>query len=692
MPFGIENGVACFQRTINEFIEKEGLLDTYAYLDNVTICGKTQEEHDLNLEKFLKSAKNINLTYNHDKCSFSQDKICILGYLIEEGKLKPDPSRLQPMKEMPPPHDAKSMKRIIGLFSYYSKWIPNFSDKIASLTKNTKYPLDHQCVNDFNQLKQDIANAVTDYVDENVPFEVETDASDIAIAAVLNQNGRPVAFFSRLLQKSELKHPSIEKEACTIIEAVRHWKHYLTGRRFKLITDQQPVSYIFEKQHKSKIKNDKIYRWKIELSCYNYDIVYREGKLNIPADTFSRIHCSAINTNNLIQLHQSLCHPGVTRFYAFIKNRNLPFSIDDVKRITNQCKLCCECKPRYYKPLKSNLIKATQPLERLNLDFKGPLPSETNNKYFLTIIDEYSRFPFAIPCPDISAQTVIKCLSQVFSIFGLPSYIHSDRGSAFIGKELKQYLLEKGIATSHTTAYNPEGNGQAEKYNGTIMKSIEIATRQHNLPIKAWEKVLPDVLHSIRSLVNTKTMETPHERMFKHLRKTASGCTLPSWLSHPGPILMKRHLRNNKYEPLVDEVQLIDANPQYAHIKYPDGRETTVSLRHLAPTSSAPIIDQTNDIEPSPENAFNNIKPSPENAFNKPSYPYKLLTPEKYGLTNTNPENFPNQPPLYQPPPAENLVNDACPINPLLLITPGKDTRRSSRAIRRPLRLIEEDT
>ncbi|XP_065683116.1 uncharacterized protein LOC136096010 [Hydra vulgaris] len=144
---------------------------------------------------------------------------------------------------------------------------------------------------------------------------------------------------------------------------------------------------------------------------------------------------------------------------------------------------------------------------------------------------------------------------------------------------------------------------------------------------------------------------------------------------------MKRHLRNNKYEPLVDEVQLIDANPQYAHIKYPDGRETTVSLRHLAPTSSAPIIDQTNDIEP-----------SPENAFNKPSYPYKPLTPEKYGLTNTNPENFPNQPPLYQPPPAENLVNDACPINPLLLITPGKDTRRSSRAIRRPLRLIEEDT
>ena len=115
----------------------------------MTICGKTQEEHDNNLEKFLKSAENINLTYNHDKCRFSQNKICILGYLVEEGKLKPDPSHLQPMKEMPAPHDTKSMNCIIGLFSYYPKWIPNFSDKIASLTKNTKYSLDYTTRHEF---------------------------------------------------------------------------------------------------------------------------------------------------------------------------------------------------------------------------------------------------------------------------------------------------------------------------------------------------------------------------------------------------------------------------------------------------------------------------------------------------------------------------------------------------------------
>ena len=650
MPFGITNGVSCFQRTMNEFIEDEELSDTFAYLDNITICGRTQKEHDDNLEKFLQSARKMNLTYNEDKCIFSVNKLCILGYVIENGTIKPDPNRLQPMRDMPPPHDAKSMKRIIGLFSYYSKWIPKFSDKIASLTKNTKYPLDKQCLLDFNQLKMDIENSVIDSIDESAPFEIETDASDIALAAVLNQNGRPVAFFSRTLQTSELKHPSIEKEACAIIEAVRYWKHYLTGHHFKLITDQQPVSYIFEKQHKSKIKNDKIYRWKIELSCYSYDIVYREGKLNIPADTFSRVYCSMINTDTLTQLHQSLCHPGVTRMYAFVKNRNLPFSVDDVRQMIKLCKICCECKPRYHKPVKSHLIKATQPFERLNLDFKGPLPSDSRNKYFLTIVDEYSRFPFAIPCPDVSTQTVINCLSQIFSIFGLPSYVHSDRGSSFISKELKQYLREKGVAASQTTAYNPQCNGQTERYNGIIMKSIELATRQHKLPIKLWEKVLPDVLHSIRSLICTATMETPHERMFSHQRRTTTGCAVPTWLNQPGPVLLKRHVRNNKYEPVVDEVQLLEANPQYAHIRYPNGRETTVSIRHLAPTGLAPIDSmQPTSGEP------------PLSSLDEPP--------------STSPDKSYSDTPLTDPTIAE---------------VPEIPVRRSLRVSRQPVRLIEE--
>ena len=77
-------------------------------------------------------------------------------------------------------------------------------------------------------------------------------------------------------------------------------------------------------------------------------------------------------------------------------------------------------------------------MERLSVDFKGPLPGK--NKYVLFIVDEFSRFPFAFPCKDMSSATVISCLSTLFNIFGFPLYVHSDRGSSFISRELKQYL------------------------------------------------------------------------------------------------------------------------------------------------------------------------------------------------------------------------------------------------------------
>ena len=139
------------------------------------------------------------------------------------------------------------MKRVIGIFAYYSKWIKGFSDKIAPLVKNTDYPVSEECQRYFELLKSDIENSVVTAVDEEQPFELETDASDIAIAAVLNQNGRPVAFFSRTLQQTERKHSSVEKEACAIVEAIRNWRHYLTGRHFKLITDQEGLPFVFQK-------------------------------------------------------------------------------------------------------------------------------------------------------------------------------------------------------------------------------------------------------------------------------------------------------------------------------------------------------------------------------------------------------------------------------------------------------------
>ena len=176
------------------------------------------------------------------------------------------------------------------------------------------------------------------------------------------------------------------------------------------------------------------------------------------------------------------------------------------------------------------------------------------------------------PCSDISTSTVIKCLTTLFLLFGMPAYVHSDRGASFMSHELQAFLRGKGVATSRTTSYNPAGNGQVERYNGIVWKAVEMSLKSKNLHTKYWQVVLPDVLHSIRSLLCTATNE--------------------NWMTEPGTVLLKRHDRPNKADPLVDEVKLLQANSHYAFVRYPDGRETTVSTKHLAPKPTSTPQDQ----------------------------------------------------------------------------------------------------
>ena len=158
-----------------------------------------------------------------------------------------------------------------------------------------------------------------------------------------------------------------------------------------------------------------------------------------------------------------------------MKARNLPYSLEQVKSVTKSCPSCQYLKPKFLPKDNGTLIKAILPFQRINIDFKGPLPpSPRGNKYLLTIIDEYSRFPFAFPCKDMTSKTIIHCLSQLFSIFGMPDMIHSDRATDFLSEELRKYLREKGIATSKTSRYHPQGNGQVEKLNGTLWKAIQV--------------------------------------------------------------------------------------------------------------------------------------------------------------------------------------------------------------------------
>ena len=602
VPFGLTNAVPAFQRVIDDIIKNNKCDGTVAYLDNITVGGKDQEEHDRNLSKFLAVAKSSNLTLNENKCVYSTDTVDLLGYRICKGVIRPDPERAEALLQIPAPVNAKQLQRVVGLFAYYAQWISHYSDKIKPLINSSSFPLQGEALSSFLLLKKELGAVSLGVIDESIPFVVETDASEIAVSATLNQNNRPVAFFSRSLNKSELRHSSVEKEATAVIEAIRKWSHFLSGRKFQLITDQKSVSFMFNCNSHGKVKNAKILRWRLELQQFDYDIVYRAGKLNTAPDALSRTFCSAVQDNTLEEIHEALCHPGVTRFYHYIKTKNLPYSVEDVRKVIGKCHVCAKEKPNFYRPPAVPLIKATQPMERLSVDFKGPLPSVTKNRYIFTVVDEYSRFPFVFPCANPDASSAVSCLMQLFSIFGACNYVHSDNASCFKSyDEFVSQMHQLGVATSNSSVYNPASNGQCERYNGIVWKNVKLAVASKGLKITQWESVLPQVLHSVRSLLCTSTNATPHERFFGFPRRSALGVSLPTWLSKSGPVLLKRHVRRSKHDPLVDQVELIHATPSYAKVRFPSGREATVSLRDVAPVprceSDVDTADELNNCQ-----------------------------------------------------------------------------------------------
>ena len=95
--------------------------------------------------------------------------------------------------------------------------------------------------------------------------------------------------------------------------------------------------------------------------------------------------------------------------------------------------------------------------------------------------------------------------------------------------------------------------------------------------MECWESVLPDVLHSIRSLLSTVANTTPHKRFFNFPRNSTKGNSLASWMS-PGPVLLCEFVHSSKHDKLVEEVELTHANPTYDHIRHRDGCKSTVSV------------------------------------------------------------------------------------------------------------------
>ena len=182
LRFGMTNGVPCFQRTMENIVKEEGLLGTFPYMDHVTIAGIDQEDHNKNDIAFRNMIKRQNITLNESKSITSVPVIDILWYQVGYNSNQPDPERLRPLQEYPPPSNPASLHRALGMFAYYAKWILQFLDKIRPLAECVLFPLSESVLASFWSLKEELSKVTPSVNNEDVPFVVECDASDVAIS------------------------------------------------------------------------------------------------------------------------------------------------------------------------------------------------------------------------------------------------------------------------------------------------------------------------------------------------------------------------------------------------------------------------------------------------------------------------------------------------------------------------------
>ncbi len=304
MPFGLKGAPATFQRLMNTVLSGLNGLKCFIYLDDIVIYANNLTEHNHRLTEAFQRFRQHNLKLQPSKCSFLRKECLYLGHIITENGIKPDPAKVDCVSGFPQPKNAKDIKSFLGLVGYYRKFIQDFA-KIAKpltklLKKDEKFLWNNECGISFETLKKSIISPpVLQYPDFSKEFIITTDASNYAIGAILSQgkinSDRPIAFASRTLNKAERNYSTTEKELAAIVWAVKHFRPYVFGTKFKIVTDHKPLLYVFN----IKDPGSRLTRFRLKLEEYNFEVIYKAGKKNINADALSRIvnTVNTINTN-----------------------------------------------------------------------------------------------------------------------------------------------------------------------------------------------------------------------------------------------------------------------------------------------------------------------------------------------------------------------------------------------------------
>jgi hypothetical protein len=299
LPMGIAVSSDTFQGKMLELMET--LEYVRAFLDDLLCISKLSlEDHLEKLAEVLRKICDAGLKVNAAKSTFCALEIESLGYILTRDGIKPQSNKVQAILAIKLPTGVKQLRYFIGMVQYYRDLWERWSDMLAPLTslvgecgqtkttkaKGTKkvpWHWDEVHQRAFDHVKATIANdVVLAYPDYSKVFEIYTDASSKQLGAVITQDNRTIAFFSRKLSNAQRKYSVTKIELLAIVETLKEFKEMLWGQRIKVFTDHTNLM-----RDALGLTSDRVYQWRLLLEEYGPKIVYIKGIHNTLADTVS---------------------------------------------------------------------------------------------------------------------------------------------------------------------------------------------------------------------------------------------------------------------------------------------------------------------------------------------------------------------------------------------------------------------
>jgi hypothetical protein len=296
MPFGLCNAPPTFQRAMNEVFSDMIGKTVFVYIDDITIYTDTFEQHMKVLEQVLSRLRSYGLFAKPKKCTIAAEEIKLLGHIIGRKGMRPDPAKVSAVVTFPDPTNRTELRAFLGLVNYYRIYIPNCSTLMAELNYLLRDDVKWEWKDNwaaqesFDRLKEALTDEAKFLIAPHFkePFILHTDACAKGYGAVLTQlrNGkeRVISYASKSTTRSESKYGATQLELKAVVWAIEHYRHYLIGRRFQLVTDHSALKWLLNLKEPRAL----FARWIMKLQQYDIDLIVRPGRVHMNADALSR--------------------------------------------------------------------------------------------------------------------------------------------------------------------------------------------------------------------------------------------------------------------------------------------------------------------------------------------------------------------------------------------------------------------